>query len=202
MIAFFNVNPGTITAGQSSTLSWGAVTNANNAVIDQGIGGVATPGSTTVKPATTTTYTLTAPGCGGTATRQVTVNVSGGTPVFPTVIGKIITWDLAIDNIYPSSTGKIMVRLKNTGSGTLANDKIKLTCIGQTIYVPPQPPVPVVTKGFDGTLSLNLNPGATSEYETGISRNPTILSLFVTCTFTPSFSDTNSGNNSLTRQVK
>lgn len=202
VIAFFNANPATITAGQSSTLNWGPVTNANSAVIDQGIGGVATPGSTTVKPAATTTYTLTAVGCGGTATRQVTVNVSGGIPNFPTVIGKIITWDLGIDEVYPSSTGKIIVRLKNTGPGALTNAKIKLTCIGQVFYMPPQPPAPVIKKGFDGTLSLNLNPGVTSEYETGISRDPTIQMLFVTCTFTPSFNDTNSGNNSLTRQVK
>lgn len=79
-IAFFTANPSTITAGQSSTLSWGAVTNATSAVIDQGIGGVATPGSTVVRPNATTTYKLTATGCGGTVTRQVTLVVN---PVQP-----------------------------------------------------------------------------------------------------------------------
>lgn len=74
-IASFAVSPTTITAGQSATLSWGFVSNANLAVIDQRIGGVATPGKTTVSPRTTTTYTLTAY-CGKiTQTAHVTVTV-------------------------------------------------------------------------------------------------------------------------------
>ncbi len=76
VIESFTASPNPITAGGSTTLSWGAVTNADSASIDQGIGGVATPGSRTVSPATTTTYTLTATGCGGTATSQVTVTVN------------------------------------------------------------------------------------------------------------------------------
>ncbi len=76
VIASFSVSPNPITAGSSTTLSWGAVTNATSASIDHGIGGVATPGSKNVSPASTTTYTLTATGCGGTATSQVTVTVN------------------------------------------------------------------------------------------------------------------------------
>ncbi len=76
VIASFSASPNPITAGSSTTLSWGAVTNATSAVIDHGIGGVATPGSRSVSPASTTTYTLTATGCGGTATSQVTVTVN------------------------------------------------------------------------------------------------------------------------------
>jgi hypothetical protein len=77
-IGFITVSPNTITAGQSATLSWGAVTNANTAVIDNGIGGVATPGSTSVAPGSTTTYTLTASGCGGTVSKSATLTVRGG----------------------------------------------------------------------------------------------------------------------------
>ncbi len=75
-IASFSANPTTITAGQTTTLSWGAVTNATSATIDQGIGGVVTPNSLVVKPDKTTTYTLTATGCGGTVTKQAIVTVS------------------------------------------------------------------------------------------------------------------------------
>lgn len=39
-------------------LSWDAVLNATTVNIDHGIGSVTTPGSTTVRPSTTTTYTL------------------------------------------------------------------------------------------------------------------------------------------------
>ncbi len=197
MIAFFNANPNTLTAGQSSTLSWGLVSNADNAVIDQGIGGVATPGSTTVKPGGTTTYTLTANGCGGTATRQVTVKVnsSGG----PGTGQK----DLGVNEIYAASSGKIIVRLRNAGTDTLTNVNIKLTCTALLLYPPPPQGLgPLGKTGFNGSLSLSLNPGATSDYETGISRDSSAMQVVVTCLFTPSFNDTNSGNNKLTRDVK
>jgi Bacterial Ig domain len=83
MIPFFNANPTSITAGQSSMLSWGNVTNGTSgplvrsAVINPGLGEVGSGASSRpVKPAQTTTYTLTATGCGGTATKQVTVTVN------------------------------------------------------------------------------------------------------------------------------
>lgn len=66
----------TVVSGTTVTLSWGAVTNAESAEIDQGIGGVPTPGTHTFTATSTKTYTLTAR-CGpNTATRQVTVNVT------------------------------------------------------------------------------------------------------------------------------
>ncbi len=81
-ISSFSAAPSTIVQGQSATLSWGSVSNADAVSIDQGVGGVGTPGSTTVSPARTTTYTLTAR-CGSNATtREVTVHVN--TPVPPT----------------------------------------------------------------------------------------------------------------------
>ena len=76
VISSFTASPTSITPGQSSTLNWGAVTNATSVEIDHGIGGVATPGARAVSPGTTTTYTLTARGCGGTVTRQVTIIVN------------------------------------------------------------------------------------------------------------------------------
>ena len=57
----------------TTTLNWGAVTNADRVEIDQGIGEVGTPGSQTVAPKMTTVYTLTAY-CGSeTATAQVRI---------------------------------------------------------------------------------------------------------------------------------
>ncbi len=76
-IAFFTASPTTIRAGESATLSWGLVEGAEIAEIDNGIGGVATPGSTAVSPTDTTTYTLTAR-CGPNYinTAQVTIQVT------------------------------------------------------------------------------------------------------------------------------
>lgn len=68
-------DPQTIQSGGTSTLTWSS-TNADSAVIDQGIGGVASNGSVTVSPAETKTYLITVTGPGGTATAGVTVNVS------------------------------------------------------------------------------------------------------------------------------
>lgn len=83
--AFFAENP-TIPKGQNTVLRWGPVLNATSVAIDQGIGGVATPGSAIVAPATTTTYTLTATGCGGTAQAVTTVTVIQPTAVPPTAV--------------------------------------------------------------------------------------------------------------------
>jgi len=82
VISSFTASPSTITAGQSSTISWGAVTNGNSdvlvgsVVINPGLGEVGSPGSRIVSPGSTTTYTLVATGCGGTAQQQVTVTVN------------------------------------------------------------------------------------------------------------------------------
>ena len=79
-IESFTASATTITAGQSATLNWGAVIGAEMAEIDNGIGGVSTPGSIGINPTTTTTYTLTAT-CGDKSrTLQVTINVNAAAP--------------------------------------------------------------------------------------------------------------------------
>ena len=110
-IAFFQANPGTIISGQCTTLEWGAVTNATAVHIDQGIGGVATPGSQSVCPATTTTYLMTATGPGGTATASVTVTVQPGQP------------DLTVESIefvpmppVQNQDNEVRITIKNIGN--------------------------------------------------------------------------------------
>ena len=75
-ISSFTASPNPITAGQSTTLSWGFVSNADSAEIDHGIGGVQTPGSKKVSPSATTIYTLTARCGSNKTTAQVTVTVN------------------------------------------------------------------------------------------------------------------------------
>ncbi|MEW5718709.1 MAG: NBR1-Ig-like domain-containing protein [Chloroflexota bacterium] len=75
-IASFSASATTITAGMAITLNWGAVTGAESAEIDQGIGGVETPGSRVVNPTTTTTYTLTAKCGSNVKTAKVTITVN------------------------------------------------------------------------------------------------------------------------------
>lgn len=76
VISSFTAGPTTVPSGGAVTLSWGLVSNADSVEIDQGIGGIATPGNIVVNPTTTTTYTMTAH-CGTvTRTAQVTVTVT------------------------------------------------------------------------------------------------------------------------------
>jgi len=111
-IAFFQANPGTILSGGCTTLEWGAVTGATAVVIDQGIGGVATPGSQSVCPAATTTYIMTATGPGGTATASVTVTVQAGQP------------DLTVESIQfvpmppvQNQDNEVRITIRNIGTG-------------------------------------------------------------------------------------
>jgi len=77
-IVRFDANPASIAPGQTSTLTW-VVQGATSVTIQPGLGDVSLTGSSTVSPAQTTTYTLTAVGPSGTvnATTTVTVNGSG-----------------------------------------------------------------------------------------------------------------------------
>ena len=70
----FAANPASITAGQSSTLSWN-VANGTTVSITT-LNGVPLSGSRSVTPAATTTYTLTATNAQGTVTAQATVTVT------------------------------------------------------------------------------------------------------------------------------
>jgi hypothetical protein len=81
----FQANPSSITAGQSSTLTW-QTQNADQVSIT-GVGAVALSGSAGVSPTQTTTYTLSASNKAGqvTATATVTVTTAPGKP--PLIVG-------------------------------------------------------------------------------------------------------------------
>jgi peptidoglycan-associated lipoprotein len=78
------VNPNSIQAGQSASLTW-QTTNATDVTID-GIGAVQPNGSQAVSPTESTTYHLTAKGAGGTqeASARITVAAPPPPPPAPT----------------------------------------------------------------------------------------------------------------------
>ncbi|HZY43837.1 MAG TPA: Ig-like domain-containing protein, partial [Anaerolineae bacterium] len=79
-IASFYSSTPAISAGDSVTLIWDAIINADSIEIDNGIGSVGPSGSRTVSPASTTTYTLIAR-CGDQlATSQVPIRVTQPVP--------------------------------------------------------------------------------------------------------------------------
>lgn len=71
----FNVSPGVITSGQTTTLLWN-VSGADSVSIDQGIGNVPVSGSRVISPTSTTTYTLTAVNTSSSLTASITVTVN------------------------------------------------------------------------------------------------------------------------------
>ncbi len=76
VINSFIATPNVIAAGDAAVLSWD-VTGATEVTITPGIGSVATSGSSSVSPAVTTSYTLTATNNVGFFTMTITVVVSG-----------------------------------------------------------------------------------------------------------------------------
>jgi hypothetical protein len=86
----FTANPSFIDAGQSSTLSWTSTGTTGCDASDGWTGPKATSGSEQVMPGSTTTYTLTCDGPGGSAFQSVTVVVNTpptGPYVYPLVVG-------------------------------------------------------------------------------------------------------------------
>lgn len=76
VIASFTASTNSIILGTNVILSWGAVTNADSVDIDNGIGGVAAPGTISVYVNSTKTFTMTAH-CGANAvSKQVTITYS------------------------------------------------------------------------------------------------------------------------------
>lgn len=94
VINSFTANPSTISSGGSSQLSWD-VTNADQVVIDNGVGTFTNlTGSATVSPTATTTYTLTATNTYGSSQASATVTISGtgnNSPVVNPVTGSPFT---------------------------------------------------------------------------------------------------------------
>jgi peptidoglycan-associated lipoprotein len=72
----------TIDAGESVKLSW-TTTDANNVSIAPEVGAVTPQGSTTVTPAESTTYTLTASSAGGNADSSVRISVNAAAAAPP-----------------------------------------------------------------------------------------------------------------------
>lgn len=100
----FTASATTISAGSSTTLQWGDVTNAESFEIDQGIGGQPTPGSTTVSPGSSRTYTATARCGANTRTAQVTITVN---PVGPVAITRSSIGGTESGTVYASGAAPV-----------------------------------------------------------------------------------------------
>ncbi len=123
-------SPASVTAGQSSTLTWSS-TNAASAQIDNNIGTVQISGTQSVSPAQTTTYTITVTGPGGNATAKATVTVNAPTtppppPAAPTVTisatpAAITAGQSTTLNVVATNANQVVVTGTDNTSYTLAS---------------------------------------------------------------------------------
>ena len=89
----FYASPTQISIGQTSTLFWNVI-NSDTVTIDQGVGSVPNSSNVVVSPTTTTVYTLSASGPGGSSSATVTIDTT--LPVALMVSGpSTIDWQAA-----------------------------------------------------------------------------------------------------------
>src|SRR3984885_2907022 len=108
----FNAQPGTVTSGASTVLSWNA-SNANSVSIT-GLGTFPATGSVKVTPTATTTYTATAAGPGGPSVTSIVVNVTISGPA-PT-----ITLNAQPNSVLPGTSAVLNWTTSNATSVTIA----------------------------------------------------------------------------------
>jgi uncharacterized cupredoxin-like copper-binding protein len=131
-IVQFAANPASITAGQSSTLTW-QVQNATSVTITPGPGSVnASSGSTPVSPTTTTTYTLTATGSSGTVSQTVTVTVGAAAVLMP----QIVRFAASPISITPGASSTLSWSTNNATTVTITPNVGSVTPNGSTTVTP------------------------------------------------------------------
>jgi len=163
----FEANPLTIQPGQQSTLSW-TTQNATQVSIS-GVGNVTANGSTTVTPAQTTTYTLSATGSDGrTVTAPITVTVASG------AIPQVVVFVATPQNIDAGSstklcwqvTGATSIQIQpGVGTNLNANDCATVSPTATTTYT-------LTATNATGTIQANATVNVGTVRITSFTANP------------------------------
>jgi hypothetical protein len=136
----FSAVPGSITAGQSLTLSWN-VKDASIIDIKPGIGSVPAGGSRLVSPAADTTYTLIALNSGGPSSKSISVTV------LPFETRRA---SLAVVNIFREAS-MVYYTVRNVGDAVSKPSSAELYVgnnVASTGYIPPMAPGETRTLSF------------------------------------------------------
>ena len=113
----FYASPTQISIGQTSTLFWNVI-NSDTVTIDQGVGSVPNSSNVVVSPTTTTVYTLSASGPGGSSSATVTIDTT--LPVALMVSGpSTIDWQAASIPIQISASNSPGITLYETYDGVV-----------------------------------------------------------------------------------
>ncbi len=175
-IVDITATPTTVLPDESFTLAW-ASTNADSAIIDNGIGVVAVNGSILIIQAATTTYTITAENGEGTVSASVTV-----TSVFPPTVditaapaaiqlgeSSVLTW---------SSTNTASATIDSGIGGVNVNSSVEVSPTETTTYT-------ITATGPDGVTTDSVTVTVTyPQPSVNISASPTIIMAGDTATLT------------------
>lgn len=161
----FSATPSTITAGQSSTLSWTS-TNASTCTGSNGWSGTKNlSGTQSVSPTITTTYVLSCTGTGGTISKQTTVSISSVSPPPapppspPPPPAPTLTFSASPTSVVAGQSSTLAWSAANATSCTASNawSGTKATS-GNQIVTPPQSATYVLScTGLGGSISKQLN---------------------------------------------
>lgn len=145
-----------ISSGAQALLSWTS-SNAQTAFIDQGIGAVDINGSVSVSPAHTTTYTISVVGDSGSASKQITIKVTGMVEPQPEgTFGEKYNDLIPIDSTVESYNAKHFSLI--TG---IVNDTAQQPVSGVNVRIHTHPEYGTATTNSDGRFSIPLEGGTT-----------------------------------------
>jgi hypothetical protein len=194
VIASFSASVASVTAGNPVTLNWGAVTNAESAEIDHGIGGIETPGSRTVNPTVYTTYTLTARCGANVATRQVAVAVLAP----PAVIADLSVANVEFNPAVPAPGGSFQIKTTINNSGSVAANNFNVRALRQTVGAAcPSGPGTVL---FDRSTSVGANTSTVHTENTSIASSGD-YAICIILDHTGVINETNKNNNALQKNL-
>jgi hypothetical protein len=152
VISTFSASPTTIAPGETSTLLWGMVYNAEKAILiaPGQKTGVATPGQMVVHPDQTTTYTLKATCGSSTVKAQVTVNVVVGACDGPPNISSFTAEPMIISPGETSTLSWGLVANAQAAVLVTPEGKVGVGTPGQQVVEPSQTTT-YVLEGFCGS---------------------------------------------------
>jgi len=155
--ATLTANPVGISLGDTTTLSWASQDGAT-AAIDHGVGAVSLSGTLGVAPTTSTTYTLTISGPGGTITRTAAVTV------YPLPAGTFSALPTTIDE---GQSATLTWTSSNTTSATIDQGVGSVALSGSAVMTPAATTTytltltgPVASRTLTATVTVNPKPGA------------------------------------------
>ncbi len=163
-ISSFVTNPASITAGQSTTLSW-TVVGASSTSIGNNVG-VVSGTSVSVSPTTNTTYTLTAVNPNGTTTAQATVDVNATSTSssvqsqIAALLQQIVQLQQQLRNLLSQTSGSATSTLQTIPPGQVG----KGMCIALNRNL---------SEGDNGGDVMQLQQILASEPSTGFNASPT-----------------------------